>query len=226
MTQYLVLLAAGVSIAAKAKMRRMTLPEWMLAGFVVLNIFLVQLQMFVGENGKLEWILRYHQASLTLLYGWAAWGAIELIRFLDGRKRILAVVATALWLVSTGGTSLWRIVKHDFVQSRRAARAQAEEWALDAIRRDWKGPARDEKRFFTVQEYHPSSRPIICSEGARLPYLAKGRWYSKAKDVRRHEKPDYALLPKGVRPPGRMRLMSERSFGRKQYRFCLYRAAQ
>ena len=180
--------------------------------------------MFVGEKGNLTWILRYHQAALVLLYGWTAWGAISLIDRLSGKWRFLAVFAVALWLIATGGTSLWRICKQAFVDSNRSARARSAQWAAKLIKEDWKGPARDRGRFFTVQGYHSSRRPIILSDGAYLPNLLRGRWYSLSPDIRRYERPDYALLPEGRKPPKEMTLMAETEIGRKKRRFFLYRA--
>ena len=176
MTQILVLLVALIGVIWRSCSHRISAREWWVIGFVALNIFLVQLQMFVGENGKLTWILRYHQAALTLLYGWAAWSAVSLTRALTGRWRMCAIYAGVLWLVATGGTSMWRIVKHRFVESKRNAQLCAAEWAAEIIRKDWKGPLLDEDRFFTVQDYHPRLRPIIHSAGAVLPQKVNGRW--------------------------------------------------
>lgn len=225
MTQILVLLVSLAGVVIRVCMRRMTAREWWLILFVAVNIFLVQLQMFVGENGKLVWILRYHQAALTLLYGWAAWTVVESVKLSRGRLRKAIVGGAALWLVATGGTSMWRIVKHEFTESRRNAQMQAARWATEVMENDWKGPATDKKRFFTVQEYHPSRRPIVFSAGAYLPNISGGRWYSLSSDVRRHEKPDYALLPEGVNAPAGMTLMAEKSFGEKKRVFCLYRSS-
>lgn len=226
MTQNIIFVVALFGALWRLWTRRMTRPEWCVLALVAVSVLLVQLQMYVGEQGKLQWILRYHQASLTLLYGWAAWTAAELIRVLSGRRRALTVGVVALWLVSTGGTSLWRIVKHHFAGSRRNAWNEAAVWAAGRIAEDWKGPRVDEERFFTVQEYHPRLRPIIHSMGARLPWLAKGRWYSLSPDVRRHEKPDYAFLPASIalkRPPSGMTEIDSAVFGKKKIRFILYR---
>ena len=224
MTQNLILILAFAAVVWRIYLRKMTALEWCLLIFVAGNIFLVQLQMFVGEKGNITWILRYHQAALVLLYGWTAWGAVTLIDRLSGKWRLAAVSAVALWLVATGGTSLWRIAKQAFVDSNRSARARSAQWAAKLIKEDWKGPARDRGRFFTVQGYHSSRRPIILADGAYLSNLLRGRWYSPAPAIRRHEKPDYALLPDGREPPKGMALMAETEIGRKKRKFLLYRA--
>lgn len=224
MTQILVLFVALAGVVIRVCTRRMTAREWWIIFFVALNVFLVQLQMFVGEDGKMAWILRYHQAALTLLYGWAAWTVVELFNLSKGWARRGIVCAISLWLMGAGGTALWRIVKHEFTESKRNARMLSAEWAEAVIRKDWKGPIRDKECFFTVQEYHPSRRPIIQSVGAYLPNIVGGRWYWRAPDIRRHEKPDYAFLPKGVKVPPGMRLLAEKSFGKKKRVFCVYRA--
>ena len=224
MTQILVLLTALAGVVIRIRQRKTTPREWWLLGFAAVNIFLVQLQMFVGENGKLVWILRYHQAALTFLYGWAAWTAVSLIRALNGGWKRCAICAVCLWFAGAGGSSLWRIVKHEFTESSRNARTRAAEWAAEIIAKDWKGPRVDSERFFTVQEYHPRLRPIVHSVGAQLPYLIGGRWYSLAQDVRRHEKPDYALLPESEKAPRGMKLIAKKSFGRKKRTFLLYRS--
>jgi hypothetical protein len=146
MTQNLVLAVALIGVVLRFYSRRMSAREWWILVFVALNIFLVQLQMFVGEKGNLTWILRYHQAALTILYGWTAWAVIALIRALSGRWRIGVICAGALWLVATGGTSMWRIMKHQFVESKRNAQMRAAEWAAEIIRNDWKGPLIDKER--------------------------------------------------------------------------------
>lgn len=223
MTQNLVLLVAAFGVIQRIIMRRICAHEWWLIVFVVLNIFLVQLQMFVGEHGNLTWILRYHQAALTLLYGWTAWSVVALIRALKGRWRFCAIYAGWLWLIATGGTSLWRIVKHEFVESKRNAQLRAAEWAAELIRKDWKGPRIDKERFFTIQGYHSRLRPIIHSPGALLVQKVGGRWYSLAPAIRRHEKPDYALLAEGVKPLSGMKLLARKTIGDKKKRtFCLY----
>lgn len=223
MTQNIVLLVALIGVICRSYSHRISAREWWILGFIALNIFLVQLQMFVGENGNLNWILRYHQAILTILYGWAAWSVVSLIRALDGRWRICAICAGSFWLVATGGTSIWRIMKHEFVESKRNAQMRAAEWAAEIIRKDWKGPLVDKERFFTVQEYHPRLRPIIHSPGALLVQKVNGRWYSLAPAIRQHEKPDYALLPEGEKPLNGMKLLAKKTFGQKRNRtFCLY----
>lgn len=227
MTQNLVLAVALIGVVHRFSSRRMSAREWWILVFVALNIFLVQLQMFVGEKGNLTWILRYHQAALTLLYGWAAWSAIALIRALSGRWKIGVICVGALWLGATGGTSIWRIIKHQFVESKRNAQMRAAEWAAEIIRNDWKGPLIDEERFFTVQGYHPRLRPIIHSSGAFLSHKVNGRWYSMAPDIRRHEKPDYALWTEEVKPLKGMKLLAKKTFGKKKKRtFCLYCASK
>ena len=227
MTQNLVLAVALIGVVHRFYSRCMSAREWWILVFVALNIFLVQLQMFVGEKGNLTWILRYHQAALTFLYGWAAWSAVALIRALSGRSKIGVICVGALWLVATGGTSMWRIIKHQFVESKRNAQMRAAEWAAEIIRNDWKGPLIDEERFFTVQGYHPRLRPIIHSSGAFLSHKVNGRWYSVAPDIRRHEKHDYALWPEEVKPLKGMKLLAKKTFGKKKKRtFCLYCASK
>lgn len=224
MTQNLILIFAFAAVAWRIYLRKMTQLEWCLLVFVAVNVFLVQLQMFVGEKGNLTWILRYHQAVLVLLYGWTAWGAISLIDRLSGKWRFLAVFAVALWLIATGGTSLWRIAKQAFVDSSRSARARAAEWAAEIIQKDFSGPLRDKERFFTLQEYHPSNRPIILADGAYLVSLVDGRWVSTSRDIHRYEHPDYALLTKEESAPTQMTLVAETEIGKKKRGFVLYRA--
>ena len=223
MTQNIVFIVALIGVIYRLYSRSISAREWGMLGFVLLNIFLIQLQMFVGEKGNLNWILRYHQAALTILYAWAAWTIVSLIRILNGRWRICAIYAGSLWLVATGSTSIWRIMKHEFVESKRNAQLLAAEWAAEIIRNDWKGPLVDKERFFTVQEYHPRLRPIIHSHGALLVQKVNGRWYWPTPAIRRHEKPDYTLLPEGVKPPNGMKLLAKKTFGQKRIRtFCLY----
>jgi hypothetical protein len=87
MTQNLILILAFASVVWRFYQRKMSATEWCLMAFVGVNIFLVQLQMFVGERGNITWILRYHQAALVLLYGWTAWGVVALIDRLSGKWR-------------------------------------------------------------------------------------------------------------------------------------------
>jgi hypothetical protein len=223
MTQNIILFVALVGVIYRVCSRQIIAREWWIIGFVSLNIFLVQLQMFVGEKGNLTWILRYHQAALTLLYGWAAWTVVALARALTSRWRMCVVYAGVFWLAATGGTSMWRIVKHRFVDSRRNAQLCAAEWAAEIIRKDWKGPLLDEERFFTIQDYHPRLRPIIHTAGAVLVQKVNGRWYSLAPDIRRHEKPDYAFCLEGEKTFKGMKLLAKKTFGKKKKRtFFLY----
>lgn len=224
MTQILVLLVALAAVVWRAFIRKMTVAEWSLVAFVGLNIFIVQLQMFVGENGKLDWILRYHQAAIVFLYGWAAWGVVSLADRLPGRWRTAMFLLAGLWFAGSAGTSLWRIAKQEFVDSNRSARARAAEWAAEIVRKDYDGPALDAGRFFTLQDYHSSRRPIILSDGAYLVTLLGGRWVTTSPDIKRHERPDYALLPKDRPPPKGMEILAETEIGKKKRSFVLYRA--
>ncbi|MBR4939144.1 MAG: hypothetical protein IKZ22_09765, partial [Kiritimatiellae bacterium] len=64
------------------------------------------------------------------------------------------------------------------------------------------------------------------SIGAQLPYMIGGRWYyQQTPDIRRHEKPDYALLPEGGKAPRGMKIIAKKSFGRKKRVYLLYRSA-
>ena len=139
MTQNIIFVLAFLAVVWRICTRKMTNVEWWLLAFVVMSIFLVQLQMFIGEDGKLSWILRYHQAALVFLYGWAAWGVVSLADRLSGKWRMGFVVVVGAWIVGTGGTSLWRIAKQAFVDSSRSARARAAEWAAEIIQKDLLG---------------------------------------------------------------------------------------
>ena len=224
MTQNIIFVLAFLAVVWRICTRKMTNVEWWLVAFVVMSIFLVQLQMFIGEDGKLSWILRYHQAALVFLYGWAAWGVVSLADRLSGKWRMGFVVVVGAWIVGTGGTSLWRIAKQAFVDSSRSARARAAEWAAEIIQKDFSGPLRDKERFFTLQEYHPSNRPIILADGAYLVSLVGGRWVSTSRDIHRYEHPDYALLTKEESAPTQMTPVAETEIGKKKRGFVLYRA--
>jgi len=225
MTQILILCLGSAAFAARLRQKKVLVLEWGLLLFVAANIVLVQAQMFFGEKGKIAWYLRYHQAALTLLYGWTAWGAMALIRSLKGKWRYGFICILAIWFTATGGTSLWRIVKQKYVDSSRSARAKAAEWAAQIIKEDWTGPAEDKTRFFTISDYHPRARPIVAAAGALPAYLAKGRWLSLSPVIRAHESPDYALWPIDAPEPKGMVKIGEQAFGRKNRRFVLYKKA-
>jgi hypothetical protein len=85
----------------------------------------------------------------------------------------------------------------------------------------------DEEGFLTSQDYHPRLRPLVHSGGAVLAQKVNGRWYSLAPDIRRHEKPDYALWPEGEKPLKGMKVLAKKTFGKKKKRtFFLYGAGK
>ena len=143
--------------------------ELILAAFWATHLVIEFLQLFFDLK-SFHFEIRFFQPADFLTFGWLAWGALELwrrFRFLRFFMVIFALCAV------TYDTIL--LVKAQLPVGRRSAYAAACEWAVDAIKRDWRGAKRDNADIFDIKEYHLPNRPIIDAFSARVPYLVGGR---------------------------------------------------
>lgn len=138
---------------------------------VALGSFLVITLQRCLEHGHLrlampEW--RYVAQASVLLYGWGVWGLLQL------PMRLRCFVLPALVaLLATYHTVM--IAKAHVPFGRRAAFVQASEWAIEKIRADYRGPMQDDKKVFSIKEYHRPRRPIVHGHNPRIGYLLGGR---------------------------------------------------
>jgi len=94
---------------------------------------------------------------------------LALLRFRHGRK-LLVVLLVALVAHAAG-----YLAKAHVSGSRRNQYLAACDWAVETIRADYKGPARDAVPFFSPDDYHPPVRPVVEAHSHRVSYLLGGR---------------------------------------------------
>ena len=128
---------------------------------------------------------RYFRPADFLTWGWAAWGMSRWWR----RTKWLAVAL----LVGTCVFDLVLVVKPKLPFGRRGAYVRACDWAVERIRADWKGPARDTEPVFSLEEYHTPYRPAVFAHVARVPYLLNGR-QALLTDFGETDYPDYWII--------------------------------
>lgn len=193
----------------------------------VLSLAVAAYRIKKGLFTKLEWFL---------LLLWAGHFALEeaqlIVKFHHFRydPRYFRPVGCISWVwLAWGLSNWWHKVKwyalglfaaaclYDAVMvfkplipgSRRHAYVQACDWAVDIIRRDWKGPRQDAQDVFSLREYHVPYRPIVHAHVARVPYLLGGR-YSFMEHFNRVDTPDYYVVD--VKRDHRLWLPEERPF--------------
>lgn len=109
---------------------------------------------------------RYYLQSLVVLVPLIP---LVLLRFRHGRK-LLVILLLALLAHAAG-----YLAKAHVPGSRRNLHLAACDWAVAAIRADYKGPKQDAEPYFSQDDYHPLGRPVVSAHVARVPYLLGGR---------------------------------------------------
>lgn len=208
------LVALAVS-AYRIRRKMLTGGEVVLWGLFLLNVLLVQLQLYV-ENWRFKVDLRYLSPAFVLLWGVCIWPIAEFWR----RHRKLDYVLAAVFVAALG-VNAFRVVKHHFGMGNRSRKTLVSAWAADAIRKDWDGPRRDEKLLWSPREYNTRARPVInCAASYRsIAYLTGGRIYFP--EVGGANKGDYWLVEGDDPAPENARLVGSLPF--KNRRFSLYR---
>lgn len=189
--------------------------EAVLWGLFLINVMLVQLQLYV-ENWRFKVDLRYLSPAFVLLWGVCIWPIAELWR----RHRKLDYVLIAVFVAALG-VNAFRVVKHNFGMGNRSRKTLVSAWAADEIRKDWDGPRQDDRLRWSPREYNTRARPVInCAPSYRsIAYLTGGRIYFP--EVGGANKGDYWLVEGDDPAPKHARLLSGFSFGKRHFR--LYR---
>ena len=165
--------------------------------------------------------------GFILLFAWASWGLCRLTGSLEHRVPAVRFVLPTLVVVFLA-LDVVAMFKPLIPVGRRHVHVKAGNWAVEAIRADWKGPKEDAQVAFSVADYHPSDRPIVETPAnmRRVGYLVGGR-YPRVEVIGEEDAPDYVLAENHQsKTPltGAYELMSERSFGKRH--FSLYRRKQ
>ena len=210
------LLATAVS-AYRIRRKMFTKGEAVLWGLFLVNVVLVQLQLYV-ENWRFKVDLRYLSPAFVLLWGVCIWPVAELWRRCRRLDYVLLVACAAAF-----GVNAFRVVKHHFGMGNRSRKTLVSAWAANEIRKDWDGPRQDDRLLWSPREYNTRARPVInCASSYRsIAYLTGGRIYFP--EVGGANKGDYWLVEGDGASPKDARLVSVFSF--KDRRFRLYRVS-
>lgn len=208
------LVAFAVSVY-RIRRKMFTKGEAVLWGLFLLNVVLVQLQLYV-ENWRFKVDLRYLSPAFVLLWGVCIWPIAELWK----RHGKLDYVLIAVFVAALG-VNIFRVVKHNFGMGNRSRKTLVSAWAANEIKKDWDGPLRDEKLSWSPREYNTRARPVInCASSYRsIAYLTGGRIYFP--EVGGENKGDYWLVEGDDPMPDNARLVNTYSFKNRHFR--LYR---
>ena len=218
------LVIAVAAIAWRIATKRFTAAEGIVLAIAVLNYLVLAGQM-LGCYGFKNYDppeMRYWIQSGILFFGWAAWGLLEVSRFVAQKWRpakfLLPLVVAVLAAIDVA-----MLVKPHVPSSRRNAYLRACDWAEEKIRADYKGPAKDAAWVYGDQEYHDEKRPALVAHTGLLAYRLNGRHASPGK-FGAIDLPDYVFdEDKKIRLPAgaSYELMDRVSFGKRS--FSLYR---
>lgn len=218
------LVIAVAAIAWRIATKRFTAAEWIVLAIAALNYAVLAGQM-LGCYGFKNYDppeMRYWIQSGILFFGWAAWGLLEVSRFVAQKWRpakfLLPLVVAVLVAIDVA-----MLMKPHVLGSRRNAYLRACDWAEEKIRADYKGPAKDAAWVYGDQEYHDEKRPALVAHTGLLAYRLNGRHASPGK-FGAIDLPDYVFdedkkihLPTGAT----YELVDRVSFGTRS--FSLYR---
>lgn len=143
-------------------------------GLIALNASVVAAQWFLsswrwyraGCDVNLLPEARYLVQSLILLLPAVP---MLLLKWRHGQK------ALALGAVLMAVTAAVYLVKAQVPGTRRHQYVSACQWAVEEIRRDYRGPVVDAEILFSDSEYCTRGRPVVEAHIARVPYLLDGR---------------------------------------------------
>lgn len=187
--------------------------EWALVAVVAVNFLAVILQNSF-ENGRFRLCFaedRYVLQACSLLFPWGVW---MILRF-RWISLLLPGAVAALVIFQSVMT-----VKSHFPVGRRSAFIAAADWAVGRIRADYRGPASDEKKFFSLRTYHRQNRPVVHGHTARVGYLLNGR-DEEMKKFGKVDLPDYWVTGghdenfPAIR--GRYELLDAKEFGKRKF---------
>lgn len=174
----------------RAVRREASRAEWMLAVFFLLHMALIIFQQY-ADVGKLVYDPRYHTPSYPILFGWAAYPLVLLVRRF---KWTIPIIALAFVILAC------RVPRaRDVHRKGRAEMLEMSRRAAEVIRRDWRGPSR-EHTSTSLGEYRSSRAPAIAAQpmitylvGGRQVVDDAGKWWKKPF-VKWPEQPDYICL--------------------------------
>lgn len=194
---------------------------WIFLGLALAVNFLVLLAQNVAAAWQwrhlapMSWLLpetRYYVQGFVLLVPLIPAVALK-FRF---GKAVLSVLVAALVVHAAAF-----LAKAHVPGSRRCQQVAACDWAVEAIRADYRGPKADAEPFFSWLEYHPLNRPCVEAHSPRVAYLLGGRSASIAgcglRDI-----PDYIVdeprkVDRGWWNVADYELLAERKFGPRDF---------
>lgn len=227
MMAYLILGLAGLGLRIRS--RRLGRTDALLGIVLVVNCLLIALQQVIGDGFLDIFDGRYYQPAMVACVVWLGLGLLELGRLCDAKgcprlKRLVSIVLIGL-VAACGVEALWRMAKGNLKESERTICAQADAWAADLIRSDWKGPRADLEGAYDNDNYCILRRPIIArrSNGGNLAHQVGGRNLTFAKMPDTQVQPDYYWVMEGDPIPENGELIGERAFGKRKRLFKLYK---
>ena len=181
--------------------------QWTVCETVLLAVFILSflLQIFQSLAGIRELFIsrRYLLPFAPLVFGWTAWGLVELYRKLPVKWHKWAFVAAVcfmLFLIWDGA----RPTIKSYTNKKKRIERKVVIIASDVIRKDYKGAkygAPQSQGHF----YFPALRPRVITDYPACRYWCGGSYQQPGtmdeKDA------DYALLEEKVTPPQGMKIL-------------------
>ena len=112
---------------------------------------------------------------MLLIYPWGLWAIHRLWRF----RRLPSTRFIALLLTGFAVYDLGYLIRVRIPGVRRQVYIEACDWAVDRIRADWNGPARNKSDVFLPDNYYSPYRPYVMAHTSRVGYLARGSRYKR-----------------------------------------------
>jgi len=197
---WLLLLAGGL-FAYRLFRRQASRAEVLTAVFCLLHGLIIQLQM-VCDGSPVQYVdMRYHIPILAPVIALVSAAVVPLVGQCRRGGRVILLVALALLVIRTD----YKVIKRErkYAHVNRAI-AQAEEWAAQLVKVDYQGPKRCTPPYARTQ-YLSDQRPLVFEPQGRMRNIVKGRapifstmWMSPEAGMRVREKPDYALIMRGL----------------------------
>lgn len=175
--------------------RQMSRGEVALLALALTSVSMIIAQSAVASHRFPE--MRYWNQATAMLYPWGIWGIMGAWRV----RRVPVKVVLAVIFGLFACVDLGMLAKRFVPGTRRNAYVAACDWAVEKIKADWKGPARDMDFVPAMRNYSTPFRPCVDAYTRRIPYLVGGRRWSKSINSSERIDP-YDYWVQDMRRPG------------------------
>jgi hypothetical protein len=212
MTEFLIAVFKGTypifsAFALLVIIYRIRQRRWTVCETVLLAIFILSflLQIFQSLAGIRELFIsrRYLLPFAPLMFGWSAWGLVELYRKLPMKWHKYVWGAAACFMIFLIWDGARPTIK-SYTDKKKRIERQAVVIAADAIRKDYKGA-----KYGSMQSqghfYFPALRPRVITDYPACGYWCGGSYQQPGKMDEKDA--DYALLEENVTSPQGMKML-------------------